>query len=264
MSSKYDPERRRSYWLKFGLKIEDKFEPPADPSVCASYVEHAANGIIDAILVGLVDEVRPKLNRVLDWMESHPEPDQMAFSDFDAPLNKWCYALYQWRATLGMCRWLTGASQAERSFAQALEAQRLALGQSDPQRVAWARADLRDFMTLSLALAVAGKVPVVGLKLFEAAEMKRPPRGEAPIVRFGRWACQHLSDGGARDATFVGKGKEMLTASLLPKYFAGGEKVEPALWLKAIYFDSGIAKTPEQAIAMAYDSMPGVARPDFV
>ena len=196
-------------------------------------------------------------------MESHPEPDQMAFSGFQAPLNKWCYALYQWRTTLGMCQWLTGASQAERSFAQALEAQRLALGQSDPQRVAWARADLRDFMTLSLALAVAGKVPVVGLKLFEAAQMKRPASGEASIVKFGRWACQHLSDGGVRDAAFVGKGKEMLTASLLPKYFAGGEKVEPALWLKAIYFDSGIAKTPEQAIVMAYDSMPGVERPDF-
>ena len=264
MSAKYDPTKRRDYWLRFGLRIEAKFEPPADPAVCASYLEHSVNAIVDAVIVGLAEEVRPKLDRMLEWMESHPEPDQMAFSGFQAPLNRWCSALYQWRATLGMCRWLTGASQAERSFAQAVEARRVALGQSDPQRVASARADLRDFMTLNFALALAGKVPVIGLKLFEAAEMKRPVRGESQIVKFGRWACQHLSDGGVRDETFVAKGKDMLTASLLPKYFAGGEKVEPALWLKAIYFDSGIAKTPEQAIFMAYDSMPDIERPDFI
>ena len=33
--------------------------------------------------------------------------------------------------------------------------------------------------------------------------------------------------------------------------------IEAALWLKAIYFDSGVAQTPEQAIAKAYDCMPG-------
>jgi hypothetical protein len=55
----------------------------------------------------------------------------------------------------------------------------------------------------------------------------------------------------------------MLTASLLPKFMPAGARIEPALWLKAIYFDSGIAETPEQAIAMAYDSMPGIERPDF-
>ena len=56
----------------------------------------------------------------------------------------------------------------------------------------------------------------------------------------------------------------MLTASLLPKFFWEGAMIETALWLKAVYFDSGIARTPEQAIAKAYDSMPGVERPDFV
>jgi hypothetical protein len=39
---------------------------------------------------------------------------------------------------------------------------------------------------------------------------------------------------------------------------------EPELWLKAIYFDSGVARTPEQAIAKAYDSMSWLERPIFV
>ena len=56
----------------------------------------------------------------------------------------------------------------------------------------------------------------------------------------------------------------VLLESLLPNFFWGGDRTEPALWLKAIYFDSGVASTPEQAIARAYDSMPGVKRPDFV
>jgi hypothetical protein len=107
-------------------------------------------------------------------------------------------------------------------------------------------------------------VPVIGLKLCEAAGVKRPSGLAAPIVRYGLWACQHLANGGLRDATFVAQGKKMLTASLLPKFMPAGARIEPALWLKAVYFDSGAAKTPNEAIAMAYDSMPGVERPDFM
>jgi hypothetical protein len=40
--------------------------------------------------------------------------------------------------------------------------------------------------------------------------------------------------------------------------------IEAALWLKAIYFDSGVAQTPEQTIARAYDCMLGIPRPDFI
>ena len=57
----------------------------------------------------------------------------------------------------------------------------------------------------------------------------------------------------------------MLTATLLPgSIFWYGILNKPALWLKAIYFDSGVVETPEQAIAKAYDSMPWLARPAFV
>ena len=83
-------------------------------------------------------------------------------------------------------------------------------------------------------------------------------------VRFGHWACRHLVDGGTRDAEFVARGKAMLTANLLPTFYQGGKMIETALWLKAIYFDSGVAQTPEQTIARAYDCMPGISRPDFI
>ena len=56
----------------------------------------------------------------------------------------------------------------------------------------------------------------------------------------------------------------MLAANLLSKFIAGGDMIQPALWLKAIYFDSDMVQTPEQAFAKAYDSMPGIRRPDFM
>jgi hypothetical protein len=56
----------------------------------------------------------------------------------------------------------------------------------------------------------------------------------------------------------------MLRASWLPFFFWGTEMDEAVLWLKAIYWDSGMVRTPEQAICKAYDSMPGIDRPDFV
>lgn len=38
---------------------------------------------------------------------------------------------------------------------------------------------------------------------------------------------------------------------------------EAALWLKAIYFDSGVTRTAEETMLRVYDFMPGVSRPDF-
>lgn len=49
-----------------------------------------------------------------------------------------------------------------------------------------------------------------------------------------------------------------------PQVLLGTRQIEPARWLKAIYFDSGAVDTPEQAIAKAYESMLGVERPEFV
>ena len=36
-----------------------------------------------------------------------------------------------------------------------------------------------------------------------------------------------------------------------------------AMWLKAIFYDSGVTRTPEETILRAYDTMSGVEKPDF-
>ena len=40
--------------------------------------------------------------------------------------------------------------------------------------------------------------------------------------------------------------------------------IETALWLKANYFDSSVAQTPELTFARAYDCMPGISRPECI
>lgn len=133
-----------------------------------------------------------------------------------------------------------------------------------PQHAAITRAGRLELLGARLATALAADAPALGLKIVDTVIRRYPYGLVAPVLGFGVWGCERLMKGGVRDSTFVSEGSEMLAASLLPKFFWEGARIEPALWLKAIYFDSGVVEMPEQAIAKAYDSMPGVERPAFV
>ena len=55
----------------------------------------------------------------------------------------------------------------------------------------------------------------------------------------------------------------MLRQKLLSRFIENGSYIKMVLWLKAIYHDSGITRTPEETIFKAYDTMPGIERPAF-
>lgn len=263
MLAKFDPVGERQGWLDFSLRAETDFTPETIPrDGHPHYVALMTNSFVDAYLVGLADQVRPTLEKIITWMEAQPEPDVGSHSR-----KHWhdgWFAVYTWRRTLGLCKWLSRGDTGEGHFAAALDAEWQSWQQASPDQVAQGREERQDGLSECLAMALAGNVPALGLKLYEAAKARRPSNDQAPLLQFGKWACAHLAQGGKRDATFIARGADMLRASLLPNFFWGGDRTEPALWLKAIYWDSGVARTPEQAIARAYDSMPGVKRPDFV
>lgn len=263
MLAKFDPVGERQGWLDFSLKVETDFNPEEIPHEGYShYVALMTNSCVDAYLVGLAEQVRPTLSRIITWMESQPEPDVRLLTR-----KHWrdgWYALYSWRRTLGLCKWLSRGDNGEEHFAAALDTEWQSWQEASPGQIAQDREERQEALSEGLAMALAANVPALGLKLYEAAKVTRPSNDQKPLLQFGRWACEHLVRGGDRDATFIARGADMLRASLLPNFFWGGNRTEPALWLKAIYWDSGVAKTPEQAIARAYDSMPGVKRPDFV
>jgi hypothetical protein len=265
MLAKFDPVGHRDFWLRSFLDYVRTSDPERiSPSARPHYAQLQASRMIDAYLVGLVHEVRPTLDKLIVWMEKQPEPDRLVFSEKGHSEDAWGLAVYEWHQALGLCKWLSGAGSVHRELKSALDADLQGLQHASPKHAAVTRAGRQKFMSVRLATALAANAPLLGLKLYEAAGPKRPSGLAAPVLRFGLWACRHLAEGGTRDPTFVAKGKDMLTASLLPKFFWEGVRIEPALWLKAIYFDSGVVQTPQQAIAKMYDSMPGIERPDFV
>lgn len=262
MLAKFDPLESRNIWLRHGLEFTKSLKADSVPPVGRPhFAQLQTSSMIDAYLVGLENEVRPVLEGLVTWMERQPEPDHLVFSESGHREGAWWIALYEWRQAVGLGKWLLRGDGAERELAAALEADWQGL--ENAKHAAAARASRREYLGRLLATALAANAPLLGLKIYDSLGPKRPSGLAAPILRFGHWASRHLAEGGTRDATFVERGKQMLTESLLPKFMWEHARIEPPLWLKAIYFDSGVVGTPEEAIAKAYDSMPGIERPDF-
>ena len=269
----FDPIAIRAFWLEVRLKYAIDSKPPAPdehtpPGVAhfarVSYSARRASDFVDGYLVGLSKELKPLVEKHVAWMESEPEPDLAIYTEQGFTYEGWLDSLYDWRQALGMCKWLGRGDHAFSDLTAAAVADWQVLELASPALAAQARASRRNYMDDHLAGALAADAPLIGLKIYEASGMKSPMEAATSPVRFGLWACRHLVDRGTRDHTFVSRGRDMLTTNLLPKFYQGGDVVQAALWLKAIYFDSGVAQTPEQAFAKAYDSMPGVRRPDFM
>jgi hypothetical protein len=268
----FDPIGLRDFWLEVRLQYTIDDKPRAVELELPGLMHISHNGyagghtsdLVSGYLVGLSKELRATTDKHLAWMESHPEPDRAIYIERGFTNEGWWDSLYDWRKALGVCQWLGRGDRAFASLTAATAADWQLLELASVALAPRARATRRNYMSIHLATALAADAPLIGLKIYEAAGAK-PPMGLATSpVRFGQWACRHLVNGGTRDAEFVARGKAMLTANLLPTFYQGGRMIETALWLKTIYFDSGVAQTPELTIARAYDCMPGISRPDFI
>jgi hypothetical protein len=119
-----------------------------------------------------------------------------------------------------------------------------------------------------LPVNLAARRPAVGLQLCEAAGLTDKASSAPPVqaaeLMYGRWACRYLAEGsGPQDPAYVAKGEAMLRKALLSRFMENGSYTKMVLWLKAIYFDSGVTRTPEATIFKAYDTMPGIEKPSF-
>jgi hypothetical protein len=268
----FDPVRGRGFWLQRWLKRTIDSEPYSSdskpPSIThisqGAYAEMQTGRLIDGYLYGFANEVKATVEKHIAWMESYPEPDRVVYAEGNLGVEAWREALFSWRLMLGVCKWLGRGEPTFGALTAAAATDWQVVALVDGELAPDVRASRRYQIGLHFATALAADAPFFGLKIYEAAGMKSP-MGPATIpARFGHWACQHLLGDGMRDETFVARGRDMLRENLLPRFYGGGNLIEAALWLKAIYFDSGVAQTPEQAFARAYDTMPGVPRPDFI
>ena len=260
----FDPVRKRKFWLDFALKYETEFMPDQiPPQGQPLYVSVMTNCLVTGFLLGLADKVRPTLNDIVDWMESRPEP---AMGLFNGPRDFWhddYYALYAWRRTLGLAAWLCGRTGAEQHFGGALSAEWDCWRKATPAQLKADNGLRRPRLSEHLALALAANQPVIGLYFFQQsapADLK-----DVPLLEMaGSYGCLRLKEGQAHTAVFREEVEPLLKAALWEEHLAEGRYVEPALWMKFLYYDSDIARTPERALARLYEFMPGVKRPDFV
>lgn len=272
MPYQFDPTMSRKFWLEYMFPLMTKFAPAKlTPMGRTIGISQEVNAIVDAYYVGLADRTRPNLEEMISWMESQPETEPRQHSkDFGHWRAGWT-DLSQWRELLGLCKWLSRGDAATRDFAGALKAEWYSWTAVSSKDAAMDHFEFEQTLTHNLAIALAAKDPVLGLKFAAAAAVKEPsdeqwpPReeDEIPLLRFGEWACRHLAGGGKQDSEFADRGIETLRLGL-PYFFFGGRSIEAALWLKAIFWDTGVARTPDLAIAKIYDFMPGIERPDFV
>src|SRR5689334_15718887 len=173
MLAKFDPIRERQVWLDFCLNIDTEFAPERiPPTVQPSYASQIVNSLIETYWIGMSSEVHPTLERIIGWMEARSEPRSAAYS---------------WQRTLGLCKWLRRNDSGEGHFLAALDAKlqrwQQAIGAQDHE-------ERQEALSECLATALTANNPAVGLKLYEAAKVKRPSDDQAPLLRFGRWACE--------------------------------------------------------------------------
>jgi hypothetical protein len=269
----FDPIDLREFFLEVRLKYVIDSNPPAPDRNRPPNVAHMARtnysigracDFVNGYLVGLSRELKPLIEKHVTWMESEPEPDRVIYLESGFTYEGWMDSLYDWRVALGLCKWLGRGDRAFATFAAAALADWQVLELASPALASEARATRRNFMNMHFAVALAADAPLIGLKIYEAAGTQAQMESVTSPTRFGHWACRHLVNRGTRDETFVSRGRDMLTANLLPRFYQGADLYQSAVWLKAIYFDSGVVQTPEQAFAKAYDSMPGIPCPDFM
>jgi hypothetical protein len=178
-----------------------------------------------------------------------------------------CFGVYQWWRTLGLCKWQIDGDPAVAEFARASEANWQQWDQFDRLLPNGTKLLMREGLELSLPLNLAARRYDVGLKLCLEAGLTSKASSAPAIVRaelmHGQWACRHLAHGGKLDAAYVAKGEEMLREAITERFIEDGDYTRMALWLKAIYHDSGVTRTPEETILKAYDTMTGVEKPAF-
>lgn len=261
MPRDFDPEKRRRFYLDFDLSRVMRFEPEkTGPFNRSHYLSFRLLDLIKAHLLGLRDQVLPTARALAAWMDAQPAPP-------DGKDTSECFRAYEWWETLGLCKWLIDGDPAVAEFTRASEADWRKWDLFERFEPDGAKLLLREGLEHALPLNLAARRYDIALKLREAAGFTIKASSAPAIVRaelmYGQWACRHLADGGRPDATYVAKGEEMLREAMMERFIGGGDYTKMAMWLKAIYHDSGITRTPEETILKAYDTMTGVETPAF-
>lgn len=263
MTPQFDPAALRQHWDDWLYRLFSKQDVAKVAATARShYSRLLVAELVEAYLIGYAGAVQSLLETHLMGMLAVPEPAQKDYADTAFGEEAWLQEVYQWRQDIGICRWLSGG-ESERDLTAALAADWQA-GQAAQESEDFKFSERCQGVSLRVATALAANAPRLVLQVMGECKSSQPFGTGGPLIEFGSWACNRLVTAGHRDQEFLSRGKQALTATLLPILLPEVRKIEVAFWLKAIFFDSGAAKSAEEAMMLAYECMPGVRRPDFM
>lgn len=241
-------------WLQHMLKADHgRITETAKARYALIQVEMYA----EAYLIGLATEVAPALDRFLAWTDQ-PEPERALYIAGDTNEDAWWLGLWQWRLAQGVALWLRGMSsriELAAAAASSLEGMERTRFQKDADA---ARSHRRHDMGLHLLSMLTADLPASGRRLLEIAEISPPDTQNNRGTAFGMWACNYLAQGHSRDDAFLSGCERMLGEGLMSELLAHSAYLQSVLCLKAIYYDSGIVKTADQAISKVREWLPAV------
>jgi hypothetical protein len=245
----FDPESWRDS-LRSHLLAEaaDRAREAYLPNAVGRAADAGLQICLYAWFVGMRGEVEPLLEKYRDWFEDSIVRDERSG---DPPSR---FAAYRLEG-LAMTKWMLEGVSDRALYAQSLRLQeQTMLAEAAAKQIsleaAWA-ADAGPYLRTWImagdpaqgAAAARDLVPdddesSVALRLCRADWGHAPPDGEA-----------------------LAAGEAMLTNHLADDWLDGGLVLPAALWLKTLYFVSGLTSRPEQTLMRAYDLMPDVRRP---
>ena len=265
MNAKFDVSTEREDMIAVQLPIISRFDPGRlSPVALPGQLLFNLGSLAKCYWLGLAKDAAPRLLDIIDWMETRVPPDMGHWPRGRFHPLEGAMAHRDWWLSLGLGRWLVGMPNPEADLARAAEAAWIGWQQLSPIEADDLSRERHARLGEHIVTALAAKSPEGGILFCESLGGRRSASRVRPVVDFGEWACSHLVGGGVRDAAFVSRGAHMLRLTLLPYFRAGAKWIEATLWLKTIYFDSGVAKTAEETVFRAYDSLPGIPRPAFV
>lgn len=252
MANKFDPMKHMEFVQNDLLRIMPAFAPDEEnASSVPAYIKGRIGLLVRCFWFGSAEAARPKLAEIVRWMECRTLPDLGSFQSI-------------WWQSLGLCRWLARDEPATAEFARSVHVEWSGWEQATTSQAAEDRRERQDYLGERLVMCLTANEPAFGSRFYEAARIRPPFKFGRSVLEYGRWASDYLVQGHSRDEMFVAKGEAMFRETFLPFFQPSSSWLEATLWLKAIYFDSGVTKTAEGTIWRAYDSMPGIPRPDFV
>jgi hypothetical protein len=247
--SVFDPDSWRSSLQSHLLAEEaDRAREAYLPNAVGRAADSGLQTCLYAWFVGMHGEVRPLLEKYRGWFEDSIARDEQSG---DPPSR---FAADRLEA-LAITKWMLDGTSDPALYAQSLKFQEQtvaadAAAKQMSQEAVWVPRLGRYLRTWILAddpsqgvLATRELVPGND-EASVALRLCRADWGHAPL-----------------DKDALAAGEAMLTNHLVDNWLDGGLVLRAALWLKTLYFVSGLTCNPEQTLMRAYYFMPDVRRP---